>query len=407
MPTTGRGTDLPAIALLCAAAFMAAWSQDHPLVCAALIVGVIVFSGRLPHLRAPDAMALVVAAWAGATTIWSLDHGASARATLNYASAALLFVATRHVVVRMSSVLTVAACYLTGCLVRARDVITQASTGDLPQRTDALDLTVRFGVEGINFNFTAYTLVTGALMASLLLTVGGQARLTKLLTLAPLPVLAWGVLLNGTKGALVALLLVPVYLAVSKVLPRVALAVAAVGVPALLVLVPLGLGQDILLGFDSGFGQRTTGDLSGRLLIWPDAAASWSDSLLLGIGVGAYPLVNPLGVGAHSLLLTVGNDLGLVGLLGYVAVFALALGAYARGFPPARRRAGLFVVTLSPIWLTGHWEVALGAWLTLGLLTALPTGRSATSTGAGRHRRRRDGQRWRTAAVSVAGRTTA
>ncbi|MEU4773239.1 O-antigen ligase family protein [Micromonospora sp. NPDC023644] len=389
------------------AAFMAAWSQDHPHLCAALIVGTIVFSGRVPRLRAADGMALLVALWAGATTIWSTDSGASARATLNYASAALLFIAARHVVVRMSSVFLVAACYLAGCLVRAWGVVRQAITGDLPQRTDALDLTVRFGVEGINFNFTAYTLVTGALMASLLLTIGGQRRLTRLLMLAPLPVLAWGVLLNGTKGALVALVLVPVYLAVSRVLPGAALAVAAVAVPALLVLVPLGLGQDLLLGFDTSFGQRTTGDLSGRLLIWPDAAATWSDSLLLGVGAGAYPLISPFGVGAHNLLLTVGNDLGLLGLLGYVAVFALALGAYARRFPAARRRAGLYVVTLFPIWLTGHWEVALGAWLTLGLLTVLPTGHSATSTGVGRHRRHRGSQVWWPAVAPVAGRTTA
>jgi O-antigen ligase len=383
---------------------MAAWSQDHPVVCAALIVGAFVFSGRSPRLRAPDVMALAVALWAGATTLWSPDSAATARATLNYASAALLFIAARHVVVRISSVVAVATCYLAGCLVSAWGVIRQAISGDLPQRADALDLTVRFGVEGINFNFTAYTLVTGSLMASLILTIRRQPRLTKLLMIAPLPVLAWGVLLNGTKGALVALVLVPVYLAVSRILPRVALAVVAIGAPTLLALVPLGLGQDLLLGFDTSFGQRTTGDLSGRLLIWPDAAATWSDSLILGVGAGAYPIISPFGVGAHSLLLTVGNDLGLLGLLGYATVFGLALGTYAKHSPHAGRRAGLFVVTFFPIWLTGHWEVALGAWLTLGLLTVLPSGHKATRIG--RHRRRRSDQAWWPAATSVAGRTT-
>ncbi|MEV4656121.1 O-antigen ligase family protein [Micromonospora sp. NPDC049301] len=376
-------SDLLAVALLGTAALVSAWSQDHPNLCLALVVGAIALTGRAPRLQPADVVALAVAAWAGVTMMWTVDSGTTLKTALTYASAALIFVAIRHLAARVVTALVVGGCYLLGCVVRAWDVVRAALGGNLPARSDALDLTVRFGVEGVNLNFTAYTLATGCLLASLLLTVRGQHPAVRVLLALPLPVLACGVLLNGTKGALVAITLIPVYLVTSRLSPRLALATVTVLVPALLILVPLGMGDDSLRQFDTSFGQRSTGDLSGRLLVWPEALATWSDNVFLGIGAGSFPIVNSVGVGAHNLLLTVGNDLGLLGVLGYAAVFTLALGRYARQSAPARQRAGAYLVTLFPIWLTGHWETSLGAWLTLGLLTALP---SATVR-AGRHRR--------------------
>ncbi|MFI6256833.1 O-antigen ligase family protein [Micromonospora zamorensis] len=374
---------LLAVALLCAGAFVSARSQDHPNLCLALIVGAIALSGRAPRLRPADVAALAVAVWAVVTRMWTVDGDTTLDAAMTYASAALIFVAIRHLAVRVVTAYVVGGCYLLGCVLSAWGVVRAALGGNLPARSDALDLTVRFGVEGVNLNFTAYTLATGCLLASLLLTVRGQHWAVRALLALPLPVLACGVLLNGTKGALVALTLIPVHLLASRLSPRVALTTVSILVPTSLILVPLGLGNDFLRQFDINFGQRSTGDLSGRLLVWPEAIATWSDNVFLGIGAGSFPLVNSVGVGAHNLLLTVGNDLGLLGLLAYAAVFALALGEYARQSTLARQRAGLYLVTLFPIWLTGHWETALGAWLTLGLLTALPN----TPVRVGRHRR--------------------
>ncbi|MER7442050.1 O-antigen ligase family protein [Micromonospora avicenniae] len=379
---------LPGVLLLCAAAFMAAWSQNHPILCAGLILGALLCSGRMPRLQAADLTALGLALWALATTSWSADSSVALAAALSYALAAVIFVTARHIVDRIPIAVAVAACYLLGALVRAWEVIRQAASGQIAARTSTLDLTVRFGVEGANLNFTAYTLVTGCLLAMLLTTVRKQRRVIRFLLLLPLPVLALGVLLNGTKGALVALVLIPAYLIASTFLPRLALAAAAIAVPVLLVLVPLGLGNATLLRFDTSFGQRSTGDASGRLLVWPDAIATWSESLFVGIGTGMYPVVNSLGIGAHNLLLTVGNDLGLVGVAGYAAVFLLALGTHARRHTQARRHVGLYIVTLFPIWLTGHWEVSLGAWLALGVLTATGVRDGTPSEVGGRHRLR-------------------
>lgn len=74
-----------------------------------------------------------------------------------------------------------------------------------PARGGALDLNVRYGIEGYNINFTAYSLVTGCVLAIVVTNVSGLPRLIKLGIYAMLPVLAYAVLLSGTRGALVAL----------------------------------------------------------------------------------------------------------------------------------------------------------------------------------------------------------
>jgi hypothetical protein len=101
--------------------------------------------------------------------------------------------------------------------------------------------------------------------------------------------------------------------------------------------------------------------------------SAWSQAPLVGNGAGVFPALNPYHIGPHTLLLTLGNDLGLIGVVLYAATFFTALAKPASySLPLSRRLVGVFLAALLPIWLTGHWESSPGAWLALALLSVLP-----------------------------------
>jgi O-antigen ligase len=149
-------------------------------------------------------------------------------------------------------------------------------------------------------------------------------------------------------------------------------AAVAIVVPSMLILVPLTSSRDGWLPWlESIFAYRVTGDLSGRLQLWPYAMEMWSESLMTGAGAGTFAVSNPYLMGAHNLVLTLGTDLGLIGAILYAAVYVTALARAGSGTVP-RRLVGLFLISLLPIWLTGQWEVSPGAWLVLAVLSTLP-----------------------------------
>ncbi|MEV0724397.1 O-antigen ligase family protein [Micromonospora purpureochromogenes] len=365
-----RLVTLASVAILCVVAFLACWLRNQTLLGAALLFAIGV-SGRIPRLRIPDALALGLAAWAACTLAWTVDVNVTLSSAYLYVSACVIFVAVRHIVTTKADLVAVACAYLLGVSLRAFQLIADAmKTGTAP-RADAFDLTVRYGIDGFNINFTAYSLVTGFLLTLLVIRVGDLPRKARFALYALLPVLAYAVLLNATRGAIAALVVGSAYFLVSRWLTKVCWYGALVLVPTLLILIPIQLTHGALPWLDSLFEYRSTGDLAGRLLVWPYAMQSWSESLLTGVGAGIFPLANPAGFGAHNLVLTVGNDLGLIGLLVYAALVATALVKAARRSPVNRRLAGLFLVGFLPVWMTGHWDVALGMWLLLGLTSVL------------------------------------
>ncbi|MGC4789861.1 O-antigen ligase family protein [Micromonospora sp. DT178] len=376
------------MAILSGVAFLACWSVDQTYLAPALLVAV-ALSGRFPRPGLVDVLALLLGVWVVASLGWTVDTAATRSAVYLYGTCVLLLVAVRHIVTTARDLLAVGGAFLAGCLVRTYELIRDPSvSGDLG-RAGAFDLSVRYGIEGFNINLTAYTMVAGILLAVLLGTVGGLPRAARLVLYAIVALLSYAVLLSGTRGALAALLLGAAYLLCSRATPRACWLVAAVVVPAVLLLVPLGMGEVTLLRLDGLVADRATGDLAGRMLVWPEAVAVWGQSPLAGIGAGAFMAVSSWGIGAHSLLLTLGADLGLVGVLCYAAVLAAAVRPVGRASRLGARLAGLFLVMFLPIWLTGHWEAALAAWLPLALFSLVPALAVDRPQGTGgRHHRR-------------------
>ncbi|MEU7757025.1 O-antigen ligase family protein [Micromonospora sp. NPDC049171] len=371
---TGRGgwrtraTTL-AVGLLCVAAFQAS-SANAWLIVLQASVAAILLSCRLPRPRLPDVLAVAVASWAQLTVLWSSDVAQTHSVALAYTSACLLFVAVRHVATTPRHLLAVGGAYIVGCALAVWRLVIEAR--GVGGQASAMDMAVRFGIEGTNINFTAYSSVTAFVLALGLLKIRGQRRLVTIGLTAALPVLASGVFLNRTKGALVALLLVVVYALLSELSPRTMWLTAAAAVPTLLLTVPLGLGQSALVWADDLIGSAATGDVLSRIELWRYASSYWWDVLWVGGGAGTFELWNPLGIRPHNAVLAVAVDLGLVGLLGVVALFGVVLVRRAARCPVGLRVAGLFLVGGFPLWLTGVWEFERGSWLALALLSMLP-----------------------------------
>ncbi|WP_405095312.1 O-antigen ligase family protein [Micromonospora sp. NBC_01412] len=365
-------TGLPSVVLLCWIAFWAArppwWSFNW---LAPMAVLALLLSGRLPRPRWADALAAATAGWAYNTSFWSDRPDLTAAGAYRYATVCLLFVACRHVLRTRRDLLLVGGTFLAGCVVVAQEVVTGAAE-DLRSRGQVLDVAHRFGVEGREVNLTAYTLAAGIVVATILTTAVARHRRWRLVPLAAGALLLWAMLLTGSRGAAIGVLLGAVAVLAARFWPRLTVLGLGVLAPALLFLVPLGKTPGWTMTWLDGMYGRATGDISGRLWLWPYAVTTWSEHLLTGSGPGVLIATNPYGVGPHNLLLTVGNDLGLIGVLLYFGTLAAALVATARATPVGRLLACGFTALMLPIWLTGQWEASPAAWLALAMLTVLP-----------------------------------
>ncbi|MFG1887936.1 O-antigen ligase family protein [Micromonospora sp. NPDC049051] len=336
-------------------------------------------SGRVPRLGPVDYLGLLLCGWITATLIWTRDPTASQTAVRSWWTVTLLLIAARHVLTTRGRLLAVAAALLSGTTWTAVQVVL-AGESEEP--------VLRVGLDNVGVNYTAYALTSGALVCVMLLVARAGNRLVRAVLWALLPLLVHAIALTGTRASLVALAAVAGYLLLA-LFHRDAWAWSAAVSALLLAVVPFGhLGRHRPELLDALF-SRPLDDLSGRLLVWPIAEATFWESPLVGIGVGAFPSVNPyFGIGAHSLLLTLGNDVGLVGIVIFIALIA---GVLAGAAPGSGRRnamlAGALIVGWTPIWLSGHWEISPVAWLVLGLWSRLPV--ALATPRRGRRRRRR------------------
>ncbi|MEH1166197.1 O-antigen ligase family protein [Micromonospora sp. CPCC 205539] len=325
-------------------------------------------SGRIPRIGPADYLALLICCWASTTLMWSRDVESSQIAVRAWWTVALLLIAARHVLSTRRRLLLVAGSFLGGALWAAVQLMLVRDSAEADP-TPAL----RTSLDGVGVNYTAYCLVTAVLVSLLLLVVRPGNRLVRVALWLLLPVFVYATTLTGTRASLIALTAVAVYLILSRLAVR-TWVLAAPAAVILLTAVPFGhLAQHPPQWLENLF-DRPLDDLSGRLAVWPIAEASFWESPVVGIGAGAFPSTNPYyEVGAHTLLLTLGNDVGLLG----IGLFVALIGFLLRGAAPGQgRRHGLLVgaliVAWTPIWLSGHWEISPAAWLVLAIWSRLP-----------------------------------
>ncbi|WP_282261149.1 O-antigen ligase family protein [Micromonospora sp. WMMD1155] len=324
----------------------------------------LLINGRVPRVGAVDVLAVLLGAWVTSTSIWTRDPAATAIAVRVWWTVILVFLAARHVIHTRPRLLLIALAFLVGSTWAGVKMILVGDENQIPG--------LRVGIEGVGVNYTAYSLSTGVVVGLLLL-VAVRNRLARIALLLTAPILLYATVLTGTRASLVALAAVALYLLLDGAIKQAWVLAAAVSL-VLLFVVPFGdLSQFRPEWLEHAF-SRPLDDLSGRLAVWPIAEASFWKSPMLGIGVGAFPSTNPyFGIGAHSLMLTLGNDIGLVGIAMFVALVSCVLRDAA---PTDGRRhrmlVGALIVVSTPIWLSGHWETSPAVWSVLAIWSRLP-----------------------------------
>ncbi len=186
-----------------------------------------------------------------------------------------------------------------------------------------------------------------------------------------LPAAAFGIALSGSRAGLiagaVALLFVP------ATFPRLKRSVVlgsvvaiAVSLLAILVLVP-----DRTLDRLASIGDElATGDLSGREGIWRDGLAGIVERPFLGSGAGTIRSVTSSGALGHNMVVEIGAELGMVGLVLMGAILFVSL-RRATVQPHLHR---LLWLTVLGIWAVGamaqNVDHAKATWLLHSLIVA-------------------------------------
>lgn len=222
--------------------------------------------------------------------------------------------------------------------------------------------TGRYTLEGLNANYLGYA-ICGALAVVVLLWPGARrAGRAALLGSALLVVL--GLALTDTRGAAVGAVCLALWIILTLFFRRPPIALLVILLTAASLVITTGLFDTWIRALD--FGGRATGDLSGRLVLWPVARELWAQDLLFGLGPQAVRSTTQWG-DAHSVFLELGSSGGIVSVVLFVAFLVVTLGYGSRG-AESRYRAfaiGAFLAASAPAYLSGAWETAPAAWMLL------------------------------------------
>lgn len=341
------------------------------------VVCVIVFVTNLGHFR-PRVSDLFVTAFAGlaiASTVWTVAPAQTDLGATNTVACAVIFLTVRAAVRRRRDLRIIGIGIVVGCLYGLVELWLQNPTLRAIRLRYDVDA-ARIGVEGLNYNALAYAFATGAAVLVLLWATIHQPAKRRVAAVAGVAVACAfyvGILLNGTRGAVIAMVLLPVWLLASRFRPRSAFhGLVALALGANIVIF-LGLADRVLRD-DTISSARETGDLNGRLLVWPVAREAFWDQPLLGHGLDSLMTLamNPVKTAAHNAWLDTAVGLGVVGLSLFIAIIWFSLSDSAAWRSDLRYVVvGAFIVVSVPITLTGYWTESPLFWGALALFSGL------------------------------------
>ncbi|WP_122263014.1 O-antigen ligase family protein [Ornithinimicrobium cerasi] len=290
---------------------------------------------------------------------------------INVVACAVLYLAVRAVVRRRRDVLMVTAGLVAGAVFGvARMVVGQGA--DVRWTYEAEVARVALG--DVNFNFTAYGFATAAAMMTVFFYGATWKRAAFVLMAMVSATLYVGVLLNGTRGALLSLGALAVWLFLGRFHQVLFPWVIGLFLVASLVLATGWADGAIRNVASSGALGREAGDLNGRLTIWPLAREFITERPVLGYGVDVFKGLSPARFDAHNWVLDVAVAFGAAGLALFTRALYLAVVVEPRAWAHPRRVSvvGAWVVVTGPILLSGFWFQSPVLWLSLAVISCLP-----------------------------------
>lgn len=222
----------------------------------------------------------------------------------------------------------------------------------------------RYSVDTLNANFSAYILSGSVFMFAALSSVNPFRLKVKLIFFAYIIAIVYAEILLGTRGAVISTCAVALWYLIGAAFSRYVTIVVFITTMCAALLLSTGLFDYLLLAIDSAT-SRSTGDLTGRLHIWPEASRLIGEYPLLGIGTGSFIDVGDSQVGAHNLILTVLLETGFVGLC---IMFMFFVSVFSSIMKNMDREVGAYILMLFamyfvPIATSGHWEGSPFSWL--------------------------------------------
>ena len=235
----------------------------------------------------------------------------------------------------------------------------------------------RFAGSGFDPNDIALLLAIGIPMATYLATRPTSPPVFRLLNLLYPVATALGIVLSGSRGALLAA--APAYgfylLRMARLSRGWGVAMACILVAAVAGVAQLNLTAPLQR---LGTVAESSGDdhLSGRSEIWQAGWNAFGEHPFLGVGGGAFSMATKgkngqvLALIAHNTYLSVLTELGPIGFLLFLALLALVIRGALRQAPEMREMSLLALL----VWAIGvsalSWEFRSQTWLLFGLIMA-------------------------------------
>jgi O-antigen ligase len=351
---------------------------------APVALAAIVLSGLRRPILSTHVLAVGFLAWVVASAAWTIDFDLTSERIVTASQLVALLLLTWQCG-PLSSRLHLGHAYVIGSTVTCVAVVVGWASGTAAGRFTAGDT---------NPNDVGFIL-TLAIPIAWYLSVTTMSATQMFMTRAFIALAVFSMLLTASRSALVllpvALLILPLTFGRLRVPGRGLVLVLVVLVTALL---PSLLPRDVLDRLGSTESELTAGTLNEREQLWEAAQQTIEEDPVLGVGAGAsrVRMAEHLGTvgeaqGAHNTFLSVGADLGVVGLALFCLLLLSAVYDGLRAGTDAARLAVVLALLLVVGLQVRHWEYTKSLWAVLAILVELQVTAPTVEAADGLHLR--------------------
>lgn len=333
-------------------------------------VAAVIATGRL---RRPDPFliaAFLFVLWTALSVLWSADPRQSMRQVFTWAQSLALVLILWDVFRTRTAIRAGLQAYVLGAYVAVGGAIANYF-GSNPFYSNY----DRFSPGATNPDGFGFIIALGIPVAWYLassVSTARSRRVYRAVNLAFIPLAFLGLALSGTRTAAIAAVVGMAFglASLTRLRPMARIAILAVLLYAFWALLPVVQPLASFQRLGTTAAEATQGDLNGRLQQWRTGLAVFSEHPVLGVGANMYRSVNDLGKVAHNSFISVLVELGLIGIVLFGIVLAIAV-VHALSQPTWDRN---FWITVLLVWAIGAstltWEDRKTTWLFLTLLVA-------------------------------------
>lgn len=335
-----------------------------------LVAGFWIFTVAITgQVRKPKLFHIVVllfALWNGLSLLWTVDYGLTASRVVTYLQLFILVYIFWDVYTTKEALRAALQTYIFGAYITIISILQNFETASLESNE-------RLSASGFNANAAAIILALGIGVAWYLVSDQDHSQKIvwlKWLNFAYIPLALLCILLAVSRSALMGAFpsLVFIFVSLKSFKPSTRIFVFVLLVGIAFALGPfMGTSVDRFVGSEVGLSAQ---DLNGRDDIWRKGMEIFFKYPLLGAGSGAFRAASfEKGTAAHSFVIGILGELGVVGLMLFLTIIGLAF-YHARQQP--KLLSGLWIAVLTG-WIlaaiTQNFEHRKQTWLFFGLPT--------------------------------------